>query len=230
MLIHMLTEELFVIHSGHEALRTARRLVSRGWDYDSIVAPAEASRDWTSARPGPSRRARSSPPPSDGLLARRGAGGDQPDAGPGPPGLIAAGDSVKARAAPAARASGRAASGRACPCSCPRGARCGRARSACSSASCRPAGGHEDGVEVAREEVLHERAGCACRSCAVVAVVAERHREAPGREARVAARSSCASPTGCRGAPALVLLEALEASPSVYCRYAYAGPSWPAAS
>jgi hypothetical protein len=30
-------EEL-VIHSGHEALRTARRLVARGWDYDSIVA------------------------------------------------------------------------------------------------------------------------------------------------------------------------------------------------
>jgi hypothetical protein len=29
-------EEL-VIHSGHEALRTARRLVARGWDYDSIV-------------------------------------------------------------------------------------------------------------------------------------------------------------------------------------------------
>jgi len=29
---------LFVIHSGHEALRAARRLVARGWDYDSIVA------------------------------------------------------------------------------------------------------------------------------------------------------------------------------------------------
>jgi hypothetical protein len=28
---------LFVIHSGHEALRTARSLVARGWDYDSIV-------------------------------------------------------------------------------------------------------------------------------------------------------------------------------------------------
>jgi hypothetical protein len=27
-----------VIHSGHEALRTARRLVAHGWDYDSIVA------------------------------------------------------------------------------------------------------------------------------------------------------------------------------------------------
>lgn len=26
-----------MIHSGHEALRTARRLVARGWDYDSIV-------------------------------------------------------------------------------------------------------------------------------------------------------------------------------------------------
>jgi hypothetical protein len=26
-----------VIHSGQEALRTARRLVARGWDYDSIV-------------------------------------------------------------------------------------------------------------------------------------------------------------------------------------------------
>jgi hypothetical protein len=27
-----------VIPSGREALRAARRLVSRGWDYDSIVA------------------------------------------------------------------------------------------------------------------------------------------------------------------------------------------------
>ena len=27
-----------MIHSGHEALRTARNLVARGWDYDSIVA------------------------------------------------------------------------------------------------------------------------------------------------------------------------------------------------
>ena len=27
-----------MIHSGHEALRAARRLVARGWDYDSIVA------------------------------------------------------------------------------------------------------------------------------------------------------------------------------------------------
>lgn len=26
-----------MIHSGQEALRTARRLVARGWDYDSIV-------------------------------------------------------------------------------------------------------------------------------------------------------------------------------------------------
>ena len=31
-------ERLFVIPSGQEALRAARRLVSRGWDYDSIVA------------------------------------------------------------------------------------------------------------------------------------------------------------------------------------------------
>ena len=27
-----------MIHSGQEALRAARRLVARGWDYDSIVA------------------------------------------------------------------------------------------------------------------------------------------------------------------------------------------------
>ena len=27
-----------MLHSGPEALRTARRLVARGWDYDSIVA------------------------------------------------------------------------------------------------------------------------------------------------------------------------------------------------
>ena len=26
------------VHTGHEALRAARRLVARGWDYDSIVA------------------------------------------------------------------------------------------------------------------------------------------------------------------------------------------------
>jgi hypothetical protein len=31
-------ERLLVIHSGQEALRAARRLVAKGWDYDSIVA------------------------------------------------------------------------------------------------------------------------------------------------------------------------------------------------
>ena len=47
-------QEELVMHSGHEALRTARRLVARGWDYDSIVGPAESGVQPGRA-PGPRR-------------------------------------------------------------------------------------------------------------------------------------------------------------------------------
>jgi len=51
---------------GHEALRTARRLVSHGWDYDSIVARlrSEAKLDERQARAVTARAFK--PPPRQG--------------------------------------------------------------------------------------------------------------------------------------------------------------------
>jgi len=54
---------------GHEALRTARRLVSHGWDYDSIVARlrSEANLDERQARAVTARAFK--PPPRGTSLA-----------------------------------------------------------------------------------------------------------------------------------------------------------------
>jgi hypothetical protein len=51
------------MREGHEALRTARQLVSRGWDYDSIVARlrSEANLDERQARAVTARAFKPSP-------------------------------------------------------------------------------------------------------------------------------------------------------------------------
>jgi hypothetical protein len=58
------------MREGHEALRTARRLVSRGWDYDSIVARlrSESQLDEREAR-AVTARAFKPPPRQDVSLA-----------------------------------------------------------------------------------------------------------------------------------------------------------------
>jgi hypothetical protein len=60
---------------GHEALRTARQLVSRGWDYDSIVARlrSESNLDERQAR-AVTARAFKPPPPQGISLAEELAG------------------------------------------------------------------------------------------------------------------------------------------------------------
>ena len=52
---------------GREALRSARRLVSRGWDYDSIVArlKSESNLDERQARAVTARAFK--PPPREGV-------------------------------------------------------------------------------------------------------------------------------------------------------------------
>ena len=54
-----------VLHSGPEALRTARRLVARGWDYDSIVAllKSESRLDERQARAVTARAFKPAPKP-----------------------------------------------------------------------------------------------------------------------------------------------------------------------
>jgi hypothetical protein len=55
------------MREGHDALRAARRLVSRGWDYDSIVARlrSEANLDERQARAVTARAFK--PSPRDGV-------------------------------------------------------------------------------------------------------------------------------------------------------------------
>ena len=55
------------MREGHEALRAARRLVSRGWDYDSIVARlrSESRLDERQARAITARAFK--PPPREGV-------------------------------------------------------------------------------------------------------------------------------------------------------------------
>ena len=54
------------MRNGHEALQAARRLVSRGWDYDSIVARlrSESELDERQARAVTARAFK--PPPREG--------------------------------------------------------------------------------------------------------------------------------------------------------------------
>jgi hypothetical protein len=58
-------ERQLVLHSGPEALRTARRLVARGWDYDSIVAllKSESRLDERQARAVTARAFKPAPKP-----------------------------------------------------------------------------------------------------------------------------------------------------------------------
>ena len=83
-----------MIHSGQEALQAARRLVARGWDYDSIVAllKREPGLHERQARAVTARAFK--PAPKTGAVARRRARRDQPAARPEPPGLSATGSSV----------------------------------------------------------------------------------------------------------------------------------------
>jgi hypothetical protein len=58
-------ERLLVTPNGHEALRSARRLVARGWDYDSIVAllKSESRLDDRQARAVTARAFKPAPKP-----------------------------------------------------------------------------------------------------------------------------------------------------------------------
>ena len=76
--------------------------------------------------------------------------------------------------------------------------------------------GHEHGLEVAAQEPRKTRDARVIGP--VLAVVAERHGEAPGREAGQLLGHRALGPQDVVGAPGAVLLEALEAGALRYCR------------